>query len=112
MGPTVPPAVRDSERVAFGRAHVATPFTVSVNLTGTTPRDALNTLEPSGLIGGSIVAKLGSGPMKLPKACGLAPTGTLATTVLVAVFTTETVPLPPFATYAKVPAGLTETPIG
>ena len=38
--------------MAAGNWHVATPLLVSENLTGTTPRLALNTLEPSALIGG------------------------------------------------------------
>jgi hypothetical protein len=49
--PIVPPAVRVSEIVALGKVHDATPPSVSANCTGTTPRVALNTLEPSALIG-------------------------------------------------------------
>ncbi len=43
---------------------------------------------------------------------GPASTGTVATTMLVAVSITETVSEEAFVTYARVPAGCTETPWG
>src|SRR6478672_8906561 len=43
---------------------------------------------------------------------GLAPTVMVATTALVAVSITETVPDPPLVTYARVPSGLTATALG
>jgi hypothetical protein len=52
IDPRTVPAVRLSEIVAGGNWQVRAPLTVSVNFTGTTPRLALNTLDPSGLIGG------------------------------------------------------------
>ena len=57
------------------------------------------------LDGGVPLRHPGRAPTKLPSANGLRPTGTVATTVLVEVSITETVPgLPPlFAAYAVVP---------
>jgi hypothetical protein len=54
--PTDPPATRVKAIVAGGNWHVGTPFTASTNFMGTTPREALNTLEASELIGGCTVA--------------------------------------------------------
>jgi hypothetical protein len=54
--PRVLPAVRNTAIVAGGNWQVDIPFTASVNLTGTTPRLALNTLDPFALIGGWMVA--------------------------------------------------------
>ena len=44
--------------------------------------------------------------------CGKSPTGTVATTVLVAVLITERLLLTEFTTYAEAPFGLTATPYG
>ena len=52
IDPTTVPVIRPSEMVAAGNWQVGAPLTVSVNFTGTTPRLALNTLDPSALMGG------------------------------------------------------------
>lgn len=47
-------------------------------------------------IGTDTAAAAGDPPMKLPMATGLIPADTVATTVLVAVLITETLPLPTY----------------
>src|SRR5205809_7452663 len=63
IAPTTVPAVRKSEIVAGGNWHVATPLWLRVNLTGTTPRLVLNTLDPSVSIGCWTWAAQGRGTM-------------------------------------------------
>src|SRR3990172_8513518 len=61
ISPVVFPEVLVSARVAGRRLHVVAPPQVIANFTGTTPRPALKTLDPSGLIGCCTVAiSLGS----------------------------------------------------
>jgi hypothetical protein len=55
-GPAAVPVVRLNDIVAAGSWHVEVSFRKSVNLTGTTPRFALNTLELLTLIGDWTVA--------------------------------------------------------
>src|SRR5207253_1249003 len=52
------------------------------------------------------------GPMKLPKATGPFPAGTVATTVFVAVAITDIVLALVFATYTLFPSGVTARPSG
>lgn len=64
--------------MAGGNSHVAAPLTSSENLTGTTPRFALNTLDPSALIGSCMTAlvddhssaELSNAPLLLPPTKG------------------------------------------
>src|SRR5215831_5725507 len=79
------------------------------------PRPARRTPMPSIPHSESVGVGTGGtddGPMKRPKARGLVPTVTVATTVLVAVSRTETLLEPAFATYTRVPAGSTAAPVG
>lgn len=50
--------------------------------------------------------------MNWPREVGQLPTATVAVTPLLAVSMTETVSLPAFATYTRLPSGLTATPMG
>jgi len=51
-------------------------------------------------------------PMKSPKAIGVVPTATVATTESLEVSMTDTSSMPLLATYARVPARLTAMPMG